>query len=46
MVMFGLLSSAFDLLTMGAVVGIVIAYLAATETTKRGFFRAQRPTPA
>jgi hypothetical protein len=29
---------------MGAVVGIVTAYLAATEATKRWFFRAQRAT--
>jgi hypothetical protein len=28
------------------VVGIVIAYLAATELAKRWFFRAQGPTPA
>ena len=28
---------------MGTVVGIVTAYLAATEATKRWFFRAQRP---
>ena len=31
---------------MGTVVGIVIAYLAATEVAKRWFFRAQGPTPA
>jgi len=31
---------------MGTVVGIVIAYLAATEFAKRWFFRAQGPTPA
>ena len=30
-------------LEMGTVVGIVAAYLAATEATKRWFFRAQRP---
>jgi len=28
------------------VVGIVIAYLAATESAKRWFFRARGPTPA
>ncbi len=31
---------------MGTVVGIVTAYLAATEATKRWFFRARGPTPA
>jgi hypothetical protein len=31
---------------IATVVGIVIAYLAATEVTKRGFFRAQTPIPA
>ena len=31
---------------MGTVVGIVIAYLAATELAKRWFFRAHGPTPA
>ncbi len=31
---------------MGTVVGIVIAYLAATESAKRWFFRAHGPTPA
>ena len=31
---------------MGTVVGIVIAYLAATEVAKRWFFRARGPTPA
>jgi Mg2+-importing ATPase len=31
---------------MGTVVGIVTAYLAATEVAKRWFFRARGPTPA
>jgi Mg2+-importing ATPase len=31
---------------MGTIAGIVIAYLAATESAKRWFFRAQGPTPA
>ena len=31
---------------MGTVVGIVTAYLAATEAAKRWFFRARGPTPA
>jgi P-type Mg2+ transporter len=31
---------------MGTVAGIVIAYLAATESAKRWFFRARGPTPA
>ena len=31
---------------MGTVVGIVTAYLAATEAVKRWFFRARGPTPA
>jgi Mg2+-importing ATPase len=31
---------------MGTAVGIVVAYLAATEATKRWFFRARGPAPA
>jgi Mg2+-importing ATPase len=31
---------------MGTVVGIVTTYLAATEATKRWFFRVSGPTPA
>jgi hypothetical protein len=31
---------------MGTAVGIVTAYLAATEAAKRWFFRARRPAPA
>jgi P-type Mg2+ transporter len=31
---------------MGTVIGIVVAYLAATEAVKRWFFRARGPTPA
>jgi hypothetical protein len=31
---------------MGTVVGIVIAYLVATEAAKRWFFRPRGPTPA
>jgi Mg2+-importing ATPase len=31
---------------MGAVVGIVVTYLGATEATKRWFFRPTGPTPA
>ena len=48
---FGRLSTLFGFVPlstveMGTVVGIVIAYLAATEIAKRWFFRAQGPTPA
>jgi Mg2+-importing ATPase len=35
-----------SIVEMGTVVGIVIAYLAATELAKRWFFRAHGPTPA
>ncbi len=41
MIVFGLVS-----VEMGTVVGIVTAYLGATEATKRWFFRASGPTPA
>ena len=48
---FGRVSTLFgfvplSIVEMGTVVGIVIAYLAATEVAKRWFFRAQGPAPA
>jgi hypothetical protein len=35
-----------SMIEMGTVVGIVMAYLGATEATKRWFFRSGGPTPA
>lgn len=39
MITFGLVSSVFDFLTFGSVVAILVAYVAASEWTKRRFFR-------